>query len=82
VSELSFARAPEGAQLVPWKRFGTAEEVAPVIAFLASKEASYVRGAQYTMGGGMEARIGGCAGRRPNVGRKGTNDEGHPKEGE
>jgi len=56
VSERSFARAAEGVpQLVPWKRFGTAEEVAPVIAFLASKEASNVRGAQYTMGGGMEA---------------------------
>jgi len=29
-------------QLVPWKRFGKAEEVAPVIAVLASKPASYV----------------------------------------
>jgi NAD(P)-dependent dehydrogenase (short-subunit alcohol dehydrogenase family) len=38
-------------QLVPWKRFGKAEEVAPVIAFLASKPASYVTVAQYTMGG-------------------------------
>jgi NAD(P)-dependent dehydrogenase (short-subunit alcohol dehydrogenase family) len=38
-------------QLVPWKRFGKAEEVEPVIAFLASKPASYVTVAQYTMGG-------------------------------
>lgn len=38
-------------QLVPWKRFGKAEEVAPVIAFLASKPASYVTVARYTMGG-------------------------------
>src|SRR6058998_1380669 len=37
-------------QLVPWKRFGKAEEVAPVIAFLASKPASYVTVAEYTMG--------------------------------
>ena len=38
-------------QPVPWKRFGKAEEAAPVIAFLASKPASYVTVAQYTMGG-------------------------------
>jgi NAD(P)-dependent dehydrogenase (short-subunit alcohol dehydrogenase family) len=42
-------------QLVPTKRFGKAEEVAQVIAFLASNAASYVTGAQYTVGGGMEA---------------------------
>lgn len=41
--------------LVPAKRFGKPEEVAPVIAFLASSGASYVTGAQYTVGGGMEA---------------------------
>jgi NAD(P)-dependent dehydrogenase (short-subunit alcohol dehydrogenase family) len=42
-------------QLVPSKRFGKPEEVAQVIAFLASSAASYVTGAQYTVGGGMEA---------------------------
>jgi NAD(P)-dependent dehydrogenase (short-subunit alcohol dehydrogenase family) len=41
--------------LVPSKRFGKAEEVAQVIAFLASNAASYVTGAEYTVGGGMEA---------------------------
>jgi NAD(P)-dependent dehydrogenase (short-subunit alcohol dehydrogenase family) len=41
--------------LVPTKRFGTADEVANVIAFLASPAASYVTGAQYTVGGGIEA---------------------------
>jgi len=41
--------------LVPLGRFGKAEEVAQVIAFLASSAASYVNGAQYTVGGGMEA---------------------------
>jgi NAD(P)-dependent dehydrogenase (short-subunit alcohol dehydrogenase family) len=42
-------------ELVPSKRFGKAEEVAQVIAFLASSAASYVTGAQYTVGGGIEA---------------------------
>jgi NAD(P)-dependent dehydrogenase (short-subunit alcohol dehydrogenase family) len=41
--------------LVPSKRFGTAAEVAQVISFLASGSASYVNGAQYTVGGGLEA---------------------------
>ena len=41
--------------LVPLKRFGKPEEVAEVIAFLASPAASYVSGAQYTVGGGIEA---------------------------
>src|SRR5262249_47801473 len=41
--------------LVPSRRFGTPEEVAPVVTFLASPDASYVTGAQYTVGGGLEA---------------------------
>jgi len=41
--------------LVPLKRFGKAEEVAQVVAFLASSVSSYVNGAQYTVGGGIEA---------------------------
>jgi NAD(P)-dependent dehydrogenase (short-subunit alcohol dehydrogenase family) len=41
--------------LVPLKRFGKPEEVAQVIAFLASSASSYVNGAQYTVGGGIEA---------------------------
>jgi NAD(P)-dependent dehydrogenase (short-subunit alcohol dehydrogenase family) len=41
--------------LVPLRRFGKPEEVARVITFLASPAASYVTGAQYTVGGGIEA---------------------------
>jgi NAD(P)-dependent dehydrogenase (short-subunit alcohol dehydrogenase family) len=40
---------------VPLRRFGKPEEVARVITFLASPAASYVTGAQYTVGGGIEA---------------------------
>ena len=42
-------------QSVPLKRFGTAEEVAKVVAFLLTPGASYITGAQMTVGGGMEA---------------------------
>lgn len=42
-------------QLVPTKRFGRPDEVAQVITFLASSRASFVTGAQYTVGGGLEA---------------------------
>jgi NAD(P)-dependent dehydrogenase (short-subunit alcohol dehydrogenase family) len=41
--------------MVPLKRFGKPEEVAQVIAFLASHAASYVTGAQYQVAGGLEA---------------------------
>ena len=42
-------------QRVPTGRFGSPDEVAQVIAFLASSAASYVTGAQYSVGGGIEA---------------------------
>ena len=41
--------------MVPLRRFGKPDEVAQVIAFLASPASSYVTGAQYTVAGGLEA---------------------------
>ena len=42
--------------MVPLARFGLPSEVAHVIAFVASSAASFVTGAQYHVGGGIEAR--------------------------
>lgn len=41
--------------LIPFKRFGTPDEVANVALFLVSKEASYVSGSIYTVDGGQGA---------------------------
>lgn len=46
---------PRILQQVPQRRLGKPEEVAAVIGFLASSDASFVTGAQYTVGGGIEA---------------------------
>ncbi len=43
------------AALIPMKRYGTPEEVAGVVAFLASDDAGYVNGAAYAVDGGMTA---------------------------
>ncbi len=43
------------AKTIPMKRYGTPEEVASVVAFLASDDAGYVNGAFYTIDGGMTA---------------------------
>ena len=38
---------------IPLKRFGTAEDIAEAVAFLASKEASYITGQVFNINGGM-----------------------------
>lgn len=43
------------AATIPMKRYGTPDEVAGVVAFLASEDATYVNGAAYTVDGGMTA---------------------------
>jgi NAD(P)-dependent dehydrogenase (short-subunit alcohol dehydrogenase family) len=40
---------------IPTRRLGPASEVASVVAFLASDEASYVSGSAYTVDGGRTA---------------------------
>ncbi len=42
-------------EMTPAGRFGTPEEVASVIAFLAGPEASYVNGATIAIDGGLTA---------------------------
>jgi 3-oxoacyl-[acyl-carrier protein] reductase len=50
------AGASEEYAHVPLRRAGTPEEVAPVVAFLASTESSYVTGTIYTVDGGLLVR--------------------------
>jgi len=42
-------------EMTPMRRFGTPEEIAAVIAFLARSEASYVNGAVIAVDGGLSA---------------------------
>jgi 3alpha(or 20beta)-hydroxysteroid dehydrogenase len=46
------ARLGAIAQMIPMRRLGTPDEVAQVVLFLASDEASYIAGAEVKVGGG------------------------------
>jgi NAD(P)-dependent dehydrogenase (short-subunit alcohol dehydrogenase family) len=51
------APVPDGkiVERIPARRLGQASEVASMVAFLASDEASYVSGSAYTIDGGRTA---------------------------
>ena len=44
---------PNASDGIPVGRAGTADEIAAVVAFLCSEEASYVTGASYVVDGGL-----------------------------
>ena len=50
--------AREYRERIPMGRVGTAEEVASVVAFLASDDAAYVTGAAIVVDGGLTASTG------------------------
>ena len=60
ISQQSAEEAEEEERVVvestPMKRLAQPEEIAPVIAFLISDEASYVTGAEFVVDGGWTAR--------------------------
>lgn len=53
ISDLAPEQVSEYKKQVPMKRFGTVEEVASAVKFLASKEASYITGTTLEISGGL-----------------------------
>ena len=50
---LSEAARNAAQEQIPMKRFGTAEDIAEVVAFLASEKAGYITGQVISVDGGM-----------------------------
>jgi glucose 1-dehydrogenase len=44
-------------KMIPWGRLGTAEDVARVVAFLASEDADYITGAELVVDGGLRGGL-------------------------
>ena len=53
IADLPEEQVKEYKKQVPLKRFGTVEEVAYAVAFLASKKAGYITGASLEISGGL-----------------------------
>ncbi len=53
ISDLDEAQVTEYKKTIPMKRFGSIDEVANVVKFLASKEASYITGSTIEVSGGL-----------------------------
>jgi 3-oxoacyl-[acyl-carrier protein] reductase len=53
IADLPADQVSEYKKKVPMKRFGTVDEVASAVKFLASKEASYITGATLEISGGL-----------------------------
>ncbi|MBE0585625.1 MAG: SDR family oxidoreductase, partial [Desulfofustis sp.] len=53
ISDLTDEQRAAYRKMVPMRRFGTAEEIADTVIFLASAQASYITGAVIDITGGL-----------------------------